>query len=1637
MAADVTIAEFPRSAVTPEQWEALVRALDAWGDALKAQVANLPADAYKLGYEQTLTFAQLVGQATGLDSPFAGGAMTPTQERAVYWLRQGLMHELDGRIAAYKDSIQNTLLYGLQNAENPTAVASQLYRLLYDGDYNWRAIARTEMSRASALGRLDASYAQGYDKVWCPPHVLACSSCRRLLENQVFDIADVRDASNIGRKQKDWVAAIPLHPNCRHVWLPYDPVVYAEAQEQYQQLHDIGMDDESNLERLFDTSGQVRPGMEAEAARVIGALKTRHAAVLSDAVEKARSSHHSTVRKGYFDNPQAGLDPLLWEGQELRGEVADRIDAFMADTLGDDYERFAHLFLTGGAVTLQWAAIHEPEPDPDLDVQIVLDYPALRAARPAWAAMTDPELHLAIVMAVRLHLQDAPEVAPGVRLDAFCRGEQTADEFRADVTRVGAPVYDLTDGTWVVAVRPADTAELWGAPYMEGMGAHVATEHPDWLVEAHAVVDALNDALRQGDLDGLRNLYHALHTDRQESYTLPDGPETKGNFVWQYAVAYGPLMHVKAVLGKVSLNDLWPGMTLSGQDVWKAKVEAGREHWITVHPNGPDTKGRPVLVRDMKDGSMMVIGGAGGSGTLNFLRLQPRPKTAPKAEAQPGAADDESLRQITGAEWHRAHDRAAAATGKIADVRSEIDAYMAEQVGVDLQHLQVREHGERVERAATAGERRFVQRAMYRAALAVASGADGLQRDMDDSPTGTPFLAVTERARAESERSKDAPDLDDESGSDESAGEVTPDEKKPDEKKPDAEPDGTLDVDDNPADDGTSGVSDTRTARQMGVRRALRFRVPDLSSEQAQHLIELNQQVERWGRVRAGARRVLAGAAKPQDALALNWSDDDVAGGAKAAAARRIAAEQRTTVNRELLNELESSPAQSRIAQRMVQGAFDTVDAFTNACLDWSPMDPRVVSGLGVQAAAQIAVYAVQNSPARSGKMVPTQKALAALNQLTDQNELDAATRGLARARKAADMAVNMRKELRLSAQGRSLWTKTFTRSAGMKAMNDSAQALGMSVAGMEAASALKVALQGEPVREVRIPGFVTRGAAREAASRAGLNLTDREVRASGGSYAIVLGRSRLAQLTSAKAMGAPAERRMRDIRMLPDDSPEVIAAQTVPGMSTTLAPGQARGRKFLVEADEGAVLAFAPGVGKTHTALAALLDMRRLEPEANHRAVVIAPLTARKQWADTTTGFTKLSVATPNGFRGLRNAAEHPADVTVMSYELARANPELVRQLGADIVIADEAQKLKNSGRQAWRSLGKIRQGAAKTWLLTGTPIEKNVSDLRAQLQIAAPKSVEAGFDDKYRDLNRGVHLMSDDRIRQFRAPLSGNLYVMAAGAAKNHLPPKNVGSDDPDMPQRVDVTLDDAQTNELQAAVKRINAEQDQRRAAGEPGIPFGGQNELRQLLLNREGGALATKAADLVASTPDRTVDGKVYAGKSVVFAQQVKSCDVVADAVKASKSGVKVFVAHGSMTNDQNDQALKDFLAYNGRATLITTDKNSTARNFQLGRTENRFQHGAVRMIHYGLPDNNATIQQREARIYRRGAAAETDSFYLTANTPAEQMQAKRLSDERLTQQTVGNREDTVPKHQTLRALLEERGVDVEGDGRARK
>lgn len=117
-----------------------------------------------------------------------------------------------------------------------------------------------------------------------------------------------------------------------------------------------------------------------------------------------------------------------------------------------------------------------------------------------------------------------------------------------------------------------------------------------------------------------------------------------------------------------------------------AKALPPGARWVTVHPNGPGTKGQPLLIQPAGDGSMQVIGGAGGA--LNFLKLNGvRSEADYKADAVKRDAARKEARKR-----QQASDREAGLTesktkarevlkAAVGDKRAEFVAKVAEAMG--------------------------------------------------------------------------------------------------------------------------------------------------------------------------------------------------------------------------------------------------------------------------------------------------------------------------------------------------------------------------------------------------------------------------------------------------------------------------------------------------------------------------------------------------------------------------------------------------------------------------------------------------------------------------------------------------------------------------------------------------------------------------------------------------------------------------------------------------------------------------------------------------------------------------------------------------------------------------------------------
>ena len=76
---------------------------------------------------------------------------------------------------------------------------------------------------------------------------------------------------------------------------------------------------------------------------------------------------------------------------------------------------------------------------------------------------------------------------------------------------------------------------------------------------------------------------------------------------------------------------------------------------------------------------------------------------------------------------------------------------------------------------------------------------------------------------------------------------------------------------------------------------------------------------------------------------------------------------------------------------------------------------------------------------------------------------------------------------------------------------------------------------------------------------------------------------------------------------------------------------------------------------------------------------------------------------------------------VVLTNYEQLREVPETLQEVPPDLVIADEAHRLRNRGSQITEGCFELRP--KHFWALTGTPIERDQEDLATLLSLVLPK--------------------------------------------------------------------------------------------------------------------------------------------------------------------------------------------------------------------------------------------------------------------------------------------------------------------------
>ena len=153
----------------------------------------------------------------------------------------------------------------------------------------------------------------------------------------------------------------------------------------------------------------------------------------------------------------------------------------------------------------------------------------------------------------------------------------------------------------------------------------------------------------------------------------------------------------------------------------------------------------------------------------------------------------------------------------------------------------------------------------------------------------------------------------------------------------------------------------------------------------------------------------------------------------------------------------------------------------------------------------------------------------------------------------------------------------------------------------------------------------------------------------------------------------------------------------------------------------ERALLADDMGLGKTVQAIAACALLR--QKRGIERVLVVAPASLKAEWQEQIARFTDLSAQIIEGDRATRlGLYQRPSFFNLANYEqVIPDGSEINRLLRPDVVILDEAQRIKNWQTKTARAVKGLRSPYA--FVLTGTPLQNRIDELYSIVQYLDPE--------------------------------------------------------------------------------------------------------------------------------------------------------------------------------------------------------------------------------------------------------------------------------------------------------------------------
>ncbi len=380
-------------------------------------------------------------------------------------------------------------------------------------------------------------------------------------------------------------------------------------------------------------------------------------------------------------------------------------------------------------------------------------------------------------------------------------------------------------------------------------------------------------------------------------------------------------------------------------------------------------------------------------------------------------------------------------------------------------------------------------------------------------------------------------------------------------------------------------------------------------------------------------------------------------------------------------------------------------------------------------------------------------------------------------------------------------------------------------------------------------------------------------------------------------------------------------------------------------------------GLGKTIQAIAAVEIMTR--EFGVERVLVICPTSLKHQWEREIARFADRNVEVVGGLRGRRERGYSAKSFyKIVNYDTVHSDLDLIAGWSPDVVILDEAQRIKNWNTRVARSVKRIASPYAI--VLTGTPLENRLEELVSLVQFVDRHRLGPTFqflaDHQIHDEESGrvVGYKNLDSIGKTLAPVllrrkKSQVLAQLPERLDKHL----------FLPMTPEQMLHHEENREVVARIvarwrtSRFLSEADQRR------LMIALQNMRMSCdstyLLDHETdfGVKADELATLLGETLEQP------GTKVVIFSQWVRMHELLVRRLEKKRWGHVLF--HGAVPGRQRKALVDRFREDEGCRAFLATDAGGVGLNLQQASV----------VVNVDIPWNPAVLEQRIGRVHRLG------------------------------------------------------------------